>query len=99
MAGLLGGGLATLMLFVFLRKVRSTLIIGMAIPISIIATFLLMYILRLAPFNSEVTINLVSLSGLMFAVGMLVDPAVVVLENIFRHKQEEGLNAREAAMV
>ncbi len=99
MAGLLGGGLATLMLFVFLRKVRSTLIIGMAIPISIIATFLLMYILRLAPFNSAVTINLVSLSGLMFAVGMLVDPAVVVLENIFRHKQEEGLNAREAAII
>ncbi len=99
MAGLFGGLLATLMLFIFLRKVRSTLIIGMAIPISIIATFLLMYILRLAPFNSEVTINLVSLSGLMFAVGMLVDPAVVVLENIFRHKQEEELNAHDSAIV
>ncbi|RMD92476.1 MAG: efflux RND transporter permease subunit, partial [Calditrichaeota bacterium] len=99
MAGIFGALLANLMLFIFLRKVRSTLIIGLAIPISIVATFLLMYILRLAPFNSEVTINLVSLSGLMFAVGMLVDPAVVVLENIFRHKQDEGLNAHDAAIV
>ena len=98
-AGIFGGLLATLVLFLFLRKVRSTIIIGMSIPISIIATFLLMYILRLAPFNSTITINLVSLSGLMFAVGMLVDPAVVVLENIFRHKQEEGLKARMAAIV
>ena len=99
LAGLFGAVLANLMLFIFLRKVRSTLIIGMAIPISIIATFLLMYVLRLAPFNSTVTLNLVSLSGLMFAVGMLVDPAVVVLENIFRHKQDEGLEAREASIV
>lgn len=98
-AGIFGGLLATLVLFLFLRKVRSTIIIGMAIPISIIATFLLMYVLRLAPFNSTITINLVSLSGLMFAVGMLVDPAVVVLENIFRHKQEEGLKARMAAII
>ena len=99
MAGIFGAILATVILFLFLHKVRSTIIIGMAIPISIIATFLLMYILRLAPFNSAITINLVSLSGLMFAVGMLVDPAVVVLENIFRHKQEEGLGAKEAAIV
>jgi HAE1 family hydrophobic/amphiphilic exporter-1 len=98
-AGVFGAILANLMLFLFLRKVRSTIIIGMAIPISIIATFLLMYILRLAPFHSNITINLVSLAGLMFAVGMLVDPAVVVLENIFRHKQEEGLDARNAAIV
>ncbi|MFQ5605267.1 MAG: efflux RND transporter permease subunit [bacterium] len=98
-AGVFGAILATLVLFVFLGKVRSTVIIGMAIPISVIATFFLMYILRLAPFNSQVTLNIVSLSGLMFAVGMLVDPAVVVLENIFRHKQEEGLNARKAAIL
>ncbi len=99
MAGIFGALLANVVLFFFLRKFRSTVIIGMAIPIAIIATFLLMYILRLAPFNSSVTLNLVSLSGLMFAVGMLVDPAVVVLENIFRHKQEEGLDARQAAIV
>lgn len=99
MAGVFGALLATIVLFVFLRKVRSTIIIAFAIPISIIATALLMYILRLAPFNSQITLNIVSLSGLMFAVGMLVDPAVVVLENIFRHKQEEGLKARSAAIV
>lgn len=99
MAGVFGAVLANLMLFIFLRKVRSTLIIGLAIPISIVATFLLMYILRLAPFNSTITLNIVSLSGLMFAVGMLVDPAVVVLENIFRHKQDEGLQAHEASIV
>jgi len=98
-AGIFGAVLANLILFVFLRKVRSTVIIGFAIPISIIATFFLMYILRLAPFNSQITLNIVSLSGLMFAVGMLVDPSVVVLENIFRHKQEEGLNAWQAAIV
>ncbi len=99
LAGIFGAVLATLVLFIFLRKVRSTIIISFTIPISIIATAFLMYILRLAPFNSQITLNIVSLSGLMFAVGMLVDPAVVVLENIFRHKQEEGLNAREAAIV
>ncbi|MCA9743337.1 MAG: efflux RND transporter permease subunit [Deferribacteres bacterium] len=98
-AGIFGGLLANLVLFFFLRKVRSTIIIGMSIPISILATFLIMYILRLGPINSTITLNLVSLSGLMFAVGMLVDPAVVVLENIFRHKQEEGLDAREASIV
>ena len=99
LAGIFGAILATLVLFIFLRKVRSTIIISFAIPISIIATAFLMYILRLAPFNSQITLNIVSLSGLMFAVGMLVDPAVVVLENIFRHKQEEGLNARKAAIL
>jgi len=99
LAGVFGAILATLVLFVFLRKVRSTIIISFAIPISIITTAFLMYILRLAPFNSQITLNIVSLSGLMFAVGMLVDPAVVVLENIFRHKQEEGLDAHNAAIV
>jgi HAE1 family hydrophobic/amphiphilic exporter-1 len=99
LAGVFGAILATLVLFIFLRKVRSTIIISFAIPISIITTAFLMYILRLAPFNSQITLNIVSLSGLMFAIGMLVDPAVVVLENIFRHKQEEGLQAREAAIV
>jgi HAE1 family hydrophobic/amphiphilic exporter-1 len=98
-AGIFGAALAVLVLFIFLRKITSTIIISFAIPISIIATALLMYVLRLAPFNSQITLNIVSLSGLMFAVGMLVDPAVVVLENIFRHKQEEGLDARNASIV
>jgi HAE1 family hydrophobic/amphiphilic exporter-1 len=97
-AGIFGGVLANLILFVFLRKVRTTLIVSIAIPVAIICTFLFMYVLRLNPFDSQVTLNLVSLSGLMFAVGMLVDPAVVVVENIFRHKQEEGLSATAAAI-
>jgi HAE1 family hydrophobic/amphiphilic exporter-1 len=98
-AGIFGGVLANLILFLFLRKVRTTLIISVAIPVSIVCTFLFMYLLRLNPIDSQVTLNLVSLSGLMFAVGMLVDPAVVVVENIFRHKQEEGLSARDASIV
>ena len=64
-AGVFGAILATLVLFIFLRKVRSTIIISFAIPTSIIATAFLMYILRLAPFNSQITLNIVSLSGLM----------------------------------
>ncbi len=98
-AGIFGGFLAILVLYVFLRKFRTTVIIAMAIPISIIATFLVMYLIRMEPINSGLTLNIVSLSGLMFAIGMLVDPAVVVLENIFRHKQEEGLDGRKAAII
>jgi HAE1 family hydrophobic/amphiphilic exporter-1 len=97
-AGLFGGVLAIITLFIFLREVKSTLIIGLAIPVSIIATFFFMYLIRLKPVNSDITINLVSLTGLMFAVGILVDPAVVALENIFRHRQEEGLGPFEAAI-
>ncbi len=98
-AGLYGGLLAAGILFFFLRKFRSTLIVLLAVPISIVTTFLFMYLIRKPPFESQITINIVSLSGLMFAVGMLVDPAVVVVENIFRHKQEEGLDAIRAAVV
>jgi HAE1 family hydrophobic/amphiphilic exporter-1 len=98
-AGLYGGLLAAGVLFFFLRKFRSTIIVVLAIPISIVFTFLFMYLIRKPPIGSQITINIVSLSGLMFAVGMLVDPAVVVVENIFRHKQEEGLGALEAAVV
>ncbi|MDZ7372391.1 MAG: efflux RND transporter permease subunit [candidate division KSB1 bacterium] len=98
-AGLYGGLLAAGVLFFFLRKLRSTIIVLLAIPISIVFTFLFMYLIRKPPFHSQITINIVSLSGLMFAVGMLVDPAVVVVENIFRHKQEEGLGAVQAAIV
>lgn len=98
-AGAFGGLLAIVVLFLFLREVRSTLVIGLAIPVSIVATFFFMYLIRLKPINSDITINLVSLTGLMFAVGILVDPAVVALENIFRHRQEEGLSAVEAAIV
>ncbi|MBO1224836.1 MAG: efflux RND transporter permease subunit [Candidatus Scalindua sediminis] len=96
-AGFLGGALVIFILFFFLRNVRSAMIITTAIPISVLCTFGLMFLLRRFA-GSEVTLNIISLTGLMLAIGMLVDPAIVVLENIFRHKQEENLGAREAAI-
>ena len=96
-AGLIGGLLACVVLFVFLRKFRSTLIIAAAIPVSVLCTFGFMYLLRVGA-GSDININLVTLMGLMVAIGMLVDASVVVLENIFRHKQDKGLGAMEAAV-
>lgn len=84
-----GGALAILVMLVFLRNVRSTLIISTAIPISIIATFVLLY------FN-DMTLNLVTLGGLALGIGLIVDDAIVVLENIYRHRQE-GYGLVEAA--
>lgn len=84
-SGVLGSGLALGVLFLFLRHVRVTLVLGIAIPISVMATFLLMYVMR-EVFGSSLSLNLVSLSGLMLSVGMLVDNSIVVLENIFRHR-------------
>lgn len=78
-SAILGGILATLVLFVFLRDVRSTLTIGFTIPISIMATFALMY-------QTNITLNLMSLGGVALGVGMLVDNAIVVLEAVHRHK-------------
>ncbi|MBT6225847.1 MAG: efflux RND transporter permease subunit [Candidatus Scalindua sp.] len=97
-AGLLGGVLVVIILFFFLRNVRSALIITAAIPISVLCTFCLMFLMRKFA-GSEVTLNVISLTGLMLAVGMMVDPAVVVLENIFRHRQEKNLGLREAAIL
>ena len=97
-AGLLGGVLVVVILFFFLRNVRSALIITAAIPISVLCTFCLMFLMRRFA-GSEVTLNIISLTGLMLAIGMMVDPAVVVLENIFRHKQEKNLGLREAAIL
>ncbi len=96
-AGLFGGVLVIFTLFFFLRNIRSAMIITAAIPISVLSTFGLMFLMRRF-FGSEVTLNIISLSGLMLAIGMLVDPAVVVLENIFRHKQEKKLGSKEAAI-
>ncbi len=78
---LLGGLLAILILFVFLRDFRSTAIIGLAIPISIITTFVLMY-------SQGVSLNIMSLGGLALGVGMLVDNSIVVLESIHRRRTE-----------
>ena len=87
---LLGILLAVVVLFVFLRRFGTTMIVSLAIPISIIATFNLMY------FN-HLTINIMTLGGLALGAGMLVDNAIVVLENIFRN-HENGMSAKEAAI-
>lgn len=87
---LIGILLAVFILFLFLRRFGTTLIVSIAIPISIIATFNLMY------FN-HLTINIMTLGGLALGAGMLVDNAIVVLENIFRN-HENGMSVREAAI-
>jgi len=96
-AGLIGGLLAVVVLLFFLRKFRTTIVIAVAIPMAVVFTFSLMYIYR-AVFNAPISINIISLSGLMMAVGMLVDNSVVVLENIFRLKQEKGYSSLDAAV-
>jgi len=78
-AGLLGGVFAIVVLFFFLRRISTTLIVALAVPISILVTVGAMYALGLS-------LNVLSLMGLMLAVGMLVDNAVVVTENIHRHQ-------------
>jgi HAE1 family hydrophobic/amphiphilic exporter-1 len=87
---LIGILLAVFILFVFLRKVGTTLIVSLAIPISIIATFNLMY------FNN-LSINIMTLGGLALGAGMLVDNAIVVMENIFRN-HESGMSVRDSAI-
>jgi hydrophobic/amphiphilic exporter-1 (mainly G- bacteria), HAE1 family len=89
-SALIGGFLAVFIILIFLRNLKSTLIISTAIPISIIATFGLLY------FNGF-TLNLMTLGGLALGVGMLLDNAIVVLENIFRHT-EAGKVRTEAAI-
>jgi hydrophobic/amphiphilic exporter-1 (mainly G- bacteria), HAE1 family len=88
-AALIGGLLAILVLYAFLRDARATLISGIAIPVSVLGTFVLMYAF-------DLSLNIMSLGGIALAVGMLVDNAVVVLESIVR-KQEHGMERREAA--
>ncbi len=84
-----GGILAVIVLLVFLRSFTSTLIVSLAIPISVVGTFLVMTL-----FGRN--INVVSLAGMSFAVGMVVDNSIVVFENIFRHR-EMGKNRLQAA--
>ena len=86
-----GGGLAVLVLLFFLRNVRSTIVISLAIPISIIATFALIY-------GGGFTLNLMTLGGLALGVGMMVDSSIVVLENIFRRREEAGEDAAIASV-
>src|SRR5512137_2375596 len=88
-SALIGGLLAILVLYAFLRDARATLITGIAIPVSVLGTFVLMYAF-------DVTLNIMSLGGIALAVGMLVDNAVVVLESIVRNK-EKGYSQLEAS--
>lgn len=88
---ILGGVLAVLVLLFFLRSIRSTLVVALSIPTSIISTFALLYF-------GGFTLNTISLSGLALASGLIVDDAVVVLENIFRHVERDKKSPMEAAV-
>ena len=84
-----GGILAVFILLLFLRNLRSTVIITTAIPVSIIATFALLYF-------GNFTLNIMTLGGLTLGIGMLVDNAIVVLENIFRMRESGDLLEKAA---
>ncbi|MDZ7694192.1 MAG: efflux RND transporter permease subunit [Balneolaceae bacterium] len=88
-AGIIGGILAIIVLYLFLRNFWATVIISLSIPVSIIATFNLMY-------GNDITLNIMSLGGIALGIGLLVDNSIVVLENISRHR-DMGKNALQAA--
>ena len=88
-SGLIGGLFAIFFMFIFLRSVRPTLAIAVAVPLSLLATFIPIY-------ATGETLNMMTMGGLMLGIGMLVDNAVVVIENVFRHLQE-GMSRKEAA--
>ncbi len=90
MAAIAGGVLAMIIIFLFLGSIRKSLIIGLTLPVAIIATFLLMAV-------SGLTLNVMSLGGLALGVGLLIDNGLVILENISRHQEQLGMNARDAA--
>ena len=87
---LLGGALAILILFLFLRDIRPTFAVGISIPVSVLFALVLMYF-------SGVTMNVISMAGLAIGIGMLVDNSIVVIENIYRLRAE-GVAPREAAI-
>ncbi|MGD9345833.1 MAG: efflux RND transporter permease subunit [Candidatus Aminicenantes bacterium] len=89
-AGLLGGLLAILILYFFLRNFWTTVIISLSIPVSVIATFNLMY-------GTDLSLNIMSLGGIALGIGMLLDNSIVVLENISRYR-ERGRDIRTAAL-
>ena len=90
-SALIGGSLAIIILLLFLRSFRSTVVVALSIPISLLSTFTLLYF-------CGYTLNTISLSGLALATGLIVDDAVVVLENIFRHIERDKRRAAEAAV-
>ncbi len=87
---IVGSIFAILILYIFLKNIRTTLIIGVAIPFSLIASFILLYL-------NGITLNMMTLGGLALAVGMLVDSAIVVLENIYRFRTQ-GYSREDAAI-
>ncbi len=90
-SAVMGGALAVVVLFLFLRSARNTVIIAISIPVSVMATFFLMFV-------SDVSLNIMSLGGLTLGVGLLLDNSIVVLEAIERQR-ERGLDLVEAARV
>jgi hydrophobe/amphiphile efflux-1 (HAE1) family protein len=90
LAAILGGLLAMIVILLFLGSIRRSLIIALMIPVAIIATFVLMTV-------SGLTLNIMSLGGLALGVGLLIDNAIVMIENIFRHQEEYGKSPVEAA--
>lgn len=90
-SALLGGCIAVIVLLFFLRSLRPTIVIALSIPLAVVATFILL-------FQANISLNWMSLSGLALGIGMLVDNAVVVLENIFRHRQEGATRTRAAVI-
>ncbi|RUL49803.1 efflux RND transporter permease subunit [Lysinibacillus antri] len=87
---IVGGALAAIILLLFLRSFKATLVIGLSMPIAIISTFTLMY------FTGE-TLNIISMGGLALGIGMMVDSSIVILENIFK-KRQEGLSVKDASV-
>ncbi len=90
-SAIIGAVLAIIILLIFLNDIRASLVVGVAMPVSIIATFLLMNV-------SGLTLNMMSLGGLALGVGMLVDNSIVVIESIYR-KLEEGYSKANAAVI
>lgn len=90
-SGLLGGALAILVLFFFLRQISTTLIVAMAVPFSLLVTLAFQYFLG-------ISLNILSMMGLMLAVGMLVDNAVVATESIHRHQKMNPTDFKKATI-
>jgi hydrophobic/amphiphilic exporter-1 (mainly G- bacteria), HAE1 family len=88
---MLGSGLVVLIIFLFLRNFRSTLIVCTSIPISVVGTFALLYF-------GGLTLNTMTFGGLALGVGMIVDAAIVVLENSFRHMEHHGKDRMQASI-
>jgi CzcA family heavy metal efflux pump len=89
-AAISGAGLAMLVVLLFIGSLRKTFVVGLAIPIAMLATFVMMGL-------GHLTLNIMSLGGLALGVGLLIDNSIVMLENIFRHREEGNEDAEEAA--